>query len=77
MHLTESEWRMIHNALSVYQSTFGSITESEWAQLQRVKIQQLMNKIRDNQIARGGKSAPDRPLSSYTGAEIDELMKDQ
>ena len=50
--LSEAEWRTIHNALSVYQSTFGSITNTEWAIAQRSKLQQLMDKIRDNFIAK-------------------------
>jgi len=50
--LSEQEWRQIHNALNVYQSTFGSITESGWALTQRDMLQKLMDKIRDNFIAK-------------------------
>lgn len=42
--LNESEWRVIYNALSVYESKFrlGSLKSQE--------IQQLMDKVRDNYI---------------------------
>jgi hypothetical protein len=48
--LSSEEWRMVHNGLSMYQSTFGSIHDSEYAAAQRAKLQQLMDKIRDNFI---------------------------
>jgi len=47
MELNENEWRTIHNALAVYQCS--SFTGDH---AQRKSIQQLMDKIRDNFIAR-------------------------
>ncbi len=44
--LTETEWRTIHNALSVYQNQGGFVMEGP-----RKRLQQLMDKIRDNYIA--------------------------
>jgi hypothetical protein len=42
--LTQEEWRMIHNVLSDRQYRYF-ITMTE-----RVKLQELMNKVRDNYI---------------------------
>jgi hypothetical protein len=43
--MSEDEWRMIHNALSVYQNTLFHRVEL------RKELQQLMDKVRDNHIA--------------------------
>jgi len=47
--LTETEWRTIHNALSIYQ-----IRERRFGQRRVDEIQQLMDKIRDKFIAQKG-----------------------
>jgi hypothetical protein len=43
--LSEAEWRTIHNALAVYQCGFRQLPE-------RTRIQALMDKVRDNYIAK-------------------------
>jgi hypothetical protein len=47
--LTEREWRMIHNALSVHQSQFVKFDPKH---LMVGQIQQLMDKVRDNYITK-------------------------
>ena len=49
--LSEKEWRTIHNALSAYQSTFGSVFLTDYTIEKKQELQQLMDKIRDHYIA--------------------------
>lgn len=54
MQLTEREWRTVHNALSVFQSQYGTIRDTEYAAKRRKEIQELMDKVRDNFIRTDG-----------------------
>jgi hypothetical protein len=48
--LDESEWRLIHNALSHYQSVFRNGITTDSKVVMRSKCQKLMDKVRNNYI---------------------------
>lgn len=49
--LDEHEWRTIHNALSIMQAQTGSVEMPIWVTNEIQRLQDLMDKIRDNYIA--------------------------